>query len=32
MAIKPKPNTMGPYRPNPLEYLGIEEKTNANTQ
>lgn len=32
MAVKPNPNTMGPYRPNPLEYLGIEEKTNANTQ
>ena len=31
-AIKPKPNTMGPYRPNPIEYLGIEEKTNANKQ
>lgn len=31
-AIKPKPNTMGPHRPNPIEYLGIEEKTNANSK
>lgn len=25
-AIKPKPNTMGPHRPNPIEYLEIEKK------
>ena len=29
-AIKPKPNTMGPHRPNPIDYLEIEKKTNAN--
>lgn len=25
-AVEPLPNTMGPYRPNPIEYLGIPQK------
>jgi len=31
-AVEPKPNTMGPYRPNPLDYLEIKEKTNTNSK